>query len=82
MFLEKSKLSGRDFLLFLYFWCNDSSIAQLHVYTGLATHTCVDYSNFLHEIACWKFCQEDKKLGGVGHVIQVDESVISHAKYE
>jgi hypothetical protein len=81
-FLEKSKLCARDFLLCLYFWSNDYTIAQLCTYIGLVKHTCVDYSNFLREISSWKFSQEDRELGGFGHIIQVDESVIYRAKYD
>jgi transposase len=80
-FLEKSKLPARDFLLYLYFFCNDASIQQLSKYMNLSEHTCVDYSNFFREIASWKFMNADKKLGGIGRVVQVDESVIYRPKY-
>ena len=80
-FLERSKINAKDFLLFLYFWSNNSSIGQLHAYTGLSEKTCVEYANFLREIASWKFETEDRKLGGIGHVVQIDESVIYRAKY-
>jgi transposase-like protein len=36
---------------------------------------------FFREIASWKFETQDEKLGGVGHVVQVDESVIYRVKY-
>ena len=45
-FLENSKIKAREFLLFLYHWCNDAGIEQLHTYTGLSRPTCVDYANF------------------------------------
>jgi hypothetical protein len=80
-FLEKSKISAKTFLLFLYFWTNNSSIAQLRTFTALSEKTCVEYANFLREIASWKFENEDRKLGGIGHVVQIDESVIYRAKY-
>lgn len=80
-FLENSKITATEFLLFLYHWCNDASIEQMHTYTGISRQTCVDYANFLREIASWKFENHDAKLGGVGSIVQIDESVIYRAKY-
>jgi transposase-like protein len=80
-FLENSKLSAKKFLLLTYFWSNDAPIKQLSTYTGISKRTCVDFANFLREIASWKFQRRDFKLGGVGKVVQVDESVIYKPKY-
>jgi hypothetical protein len=79
--LEKSKITAREFLLFLYHWCNESSINQLSTYTGISRSTCVEYADILRDIVSWKFENEDNKLGGPGHIVQVDESVIYKAKY-
>lgn len=65
-FLENSKINAKDFLLFLYFWTNNSSIGQPRAYTGLSEKTCIEYANFLREMALWKFESEDRKLGVLG----------------
>ena len=75
-FLEKAKCSAKDFLRFVYFWACGCGINQLHIFTGISEHTCIDYANFLREVASAKFEIEDRKLGGLGHVVQIDESLI------
>lgn len=80
-FFEKMKCTAKEFILFLYFWVNGSSIDQLVAYTGITKKTAIDYANFLREISSWKFSRDDQKLGGVGHIVQIDESLIYRPKY-
>jgi IS1 family transposase len=80
-FLEKMACTARKFLLFLYFWSSEASIQQLVVYTGISKKTCIDYSSLFRDIPSWKFSVDDQMLGGVGHIVQIDESLIFKPKY-
>jgi hypothetical protein len=80
-FLEKAKCSAREFLQFLYFWAGGCSINQLHIFTGISEHTCIDYASLLRDVASAKFQLEDRKLGGIGSIVQIDESLVRRPKY-
>ena len=79
--LEKAKCSARKFLQFLYLWSSGCTIGQLHLFTGISGHTCIDYANFLREVTSATFELEDRKLGGPGHIVQIDESLVRRPKY-
>jgi hypothetical protein len=80
-FLENMTCTARKFLLYLYFWSNEASIQQLVTYTGISKKTCIDYSSLLRDIPSWKFSVDDQMLGGVGHIVQIDESLLYKPKY-
>jgi transposase-like protein len=80
-FLENSKLSLSHFIWIAYFWASKASMTQICHYLGLSEPTVIDWLNLIREVCSWKLLQLDQKIGGVGHVVQVDESIIYKAKY-
>lgn len=80
-FLEKSKLSLETFVFLIYFWSTKASTSQLCIHLNLSKKTICEWTNFIREVCSWKLMQLDQKIGGIGKVIQVDESLIYKAKY-
>src|SRR5258705_10745445 len=50
----------------------------------MSRNTVADYFSFCREVcvAAVEACHEESKIGGVGHVVQVDESKLGKRKYE
>lgn len=79
------KLSLRQFALVIYCWSMKFTNEQTAIFARVHPNTVVDHYNFLREVCSWTILRDDSlgdmRLGGVGCVVQVDESVVYRAKY-
>uniref|UniRef100_A0A914HGG1 Transposase n=1 Tax=Globodera rostochiensis TaxID=31243 RepID=A0A914HGG1_GLORO len=48
---------------------------------GLSNRTVIDWNNFLREICSQQLLNNPIRLGGVGRVVQIDESLMARRKY-
>lgn len=81
-FLTRSKLSIKEMLLLFYCWSLKLGMEQTFNMLGLSHVTIIDWNNMIREICSAKFAQEtNPQLGGVGRIVQIDESVIYKPKY-
>lgn len=81
-FLTRSKLTLAQSIIYFYLWTLKTPVAQTAVMLGLSEHTVIDWNNLIREICTSTFLHEcTPSLGGPGHVVQIDESVIYRPKY-
>lgn len=78
---QRSKLPPQKILMLLYFWSSKATNSQISTYLKISSTTCVDHLNFIREICSWAMMRVLTKLGGVGKIVQLDESVIYKPKY-
>jgi len=83
-FFENTKLSISIILQLMFlWWCNIGQSDAEHVLgTKFSSKTLVDYLQFFRDICSWKLIEtpELTQIGGPGHIVQVDESVITKRK--
>jgi len=41
---------------------------------GMSKSTVVDWNNFMRDVCVWKISPGDSKIGGVGCIVEIDES--------
>lgn len=80
-FLQNAKLSLREFIWMAYLWAYDTPNKSIGEHLSLSEPTVVDWLNFLREICSWKLLQLNVRIGGLGKIVQIDESLIYKAKY-
>jgi len=73
-----SHLPVKKHMALLYFWSCETSVTH-HV--GVSSATVVQWYQYFRDICSWKLLQTPVILGGVGKVVQIDESVMVRAKY-
>ncbi|XP_068218454.1 uncharacterized protein [Palaemon carinicauda] len=81
-FFEGSHLEERDIILLTCCWvlrwpqyCVELKTEQL------GSHTLVDWYNFCREVCEQVLILDNKKIGGPGHIVEVDESKFGKRKY-
>jgi len=83
-FFHNAKLGWYEIFLLMLMWCCDISVGGMKRLSGInADHTLIDWSQLLRDICSWKLLQVPQltRIGGPGHVVQEDESVITRRKY-
>lgn len=83
-FFSRSHLSFSTIISIIYFWCNDLTVKQTCKMLEIDKKTMVDWFRFCRDIVCWYFENEEisnEKIGGVGKIVEIDESVFSKRKY-
>ena len=79
--MQDSRLSLRHFVLIAYMWSIDSTNTQVVDMLDVEMETLVQYFQYFRDVcSCW-LIQNPPILGGVGMVVQRDESVIAKRKY-
>lgn len=76
-FFEKSKLPLKTWIHVLYLWSKNTSEVDLCHQVGISKNTAVDCYSFLREICKIYFDKHPIRLGGPGHIIQIEESCFS-----
>ncbi|CAF3729211.1 unnamed protein product [Rotaria socialis] len=82
-FFSKSKLELRQVIDLLFYWsqCNDSH-EHLRRHCKFASEsTIVDWKNFMRDICATYFLLHPPTIGGVGHIVEIDESSWTKRKY-
>ena len=83
-FFDKSNMSISKILLFIYLWCKDCNNKFIKEELEIDQKTSVDWSRFCRDIAVYYYENEPvstEKIGGVGKIVEIDESVFSKRKY-
>jgi len=63
-----------------YFWTCETSVTHTTHHVGVSSATVVQWYQYFRDICSWKLLQTPVVLGGVGKVVQIDESVMVRAK--
>ncbi len=80
-FLGNAHVKLDDFIILTYLWGASATAKLTAEVTGLIKPTVIDWFNFLRDL-CAKWMSANRPIvGGVGPVAQIDESVLSKAKY-
>jgi transposase-like protein len=80
-FLENSHLTLPQFIYFIYFWANNVTVTSITEMLGLSERTVIDWCNFTRNV-CSNYLQKHPyTIGGVGHIVEIDESAVSKRKY-
>lgn len=82
-FFANSKLSIRQILDLMYFWSQKlDSHSFLRRHCDFASEsTIVDWKNFVRDICAEYFIKHPQIIGGVGHIVEIDESAWTKRKY-
>lgn len=83
-FFAQSNLTLQQLIFVIYCWCVGMSMSTTTIVIGLAEKTVIDWFNFLREECSAKLVRmpwQDKLIGGVGEIVEVDESVMIKRKY-
>ncbi len=80
-FLEKAHVRLDEFVILTYLWGANASVKLTVEVTGLVKTTVIDWFNFLRDVCANWVRANPPIVGGVGHIVQIDESVVSKAKY-
>ncbi|CAF2044306.1 unnamed protein product [Rotaria magnacalcarata] len=82
-FFSKSKLELHQVVDLLFYWsqCNDSH-EHLRRHCKFASEsTIVDWKNFMRDICATYLLLHPPTIGGVGHIVEIDESSWTKRKY-
>ena len=85
-FFSNTHLSLHQILRAAYYWANHPSSTLTTIQTEASIHsktTIIDYYNYFRDI-CQEWAlriQVNDRLGGLGRIIEIDESKLFHAKY-
>jgi hypothetical protein len=82
-FFGNSLLKKRDILRLVYFWANGITIDQTKQMTGHAENTVARHFRFLREVCVADLINRgaQNKIGGLGVVVEIDESKYGKRKY-
>ena len=80
--------AGRSYLLgmvpsFLYIWARgESTVIKCKTDIGISDPTITDWKNFIRDVCNEMVVVRDPcTIGGVGHTVEIDESLLSKNKY-
>ncbi len=64
-----------------YWWANGASVTRAMHETGHSSRTMVDWYNFPRDVCAQYFLDHPVVVGGVGKVVEIDESKFGKRKY-
>lgn len=81
-FFENSKLPIKEILFFIYFWAYDEcSVKKIKRELSWQTEAIVNWRSYMREICGLKIESLSTMIGGIGHTVQIDESLFVRRKY-
>ncbi len=78
-FLTNSHLKLRDFIMLTYLWSGNSTVKMAGEILHLSKKTIIVWFKLYRNICTKWMATNQPIIGGVGHIVQVDEAVISRA---
>jgi len=78
-FFAGAHLSLHKLLAVVYFWTSDTSVGHCAHHVGVSCATFVQWYQYFRDVCSWKLLSMAIVLGGVGKVVQIDESVMVKA---
>ncbi|GBN97962.1 hypothetical protein AVEN_245103-1 [Araneus ventricosus] len=70
-----------EVLIFTYLWVKKTSNEWIVDEMNVSESTVVDWNSFCREVCVDMIICGSEKLGGVGHVVEIDESKFGKRKY-
>ncbi|XP_029635052.1 uncharacterized protein LOC115210589 [Octopus sinensis] len=80
-YLENSRLKLHDFIHVIYCWGSNLTITGAIAMTGLSKSTVIQWYQYMRDICSNNLINNPYQIGGVGHVVEVDESLMCKRKY-
>ncbi len=80
-FFKGSHLKLNEILELSYWWANGASVTRAMHETGHSSRTVVDWYNFHRDVCAQYFLDHPVVVGGVGKVVEIDESKFGKRKY-
>ena len=82
-FFKKSHLPLKNLVEFLYMWAyGETTVYKCKRELGFADRTITDWKNFIRDVCVEMVAVRDPcVIGGVGHTVEIDESLLSQRKY-
>ena len=77
-FFAKSRLTLQKWLIMLYMWARDYPIKDVAEEVEADASTVVDAFQWFREVCSNELLNTPIKLGGPGHIVQIDESQFRH----
>ncbi len=71
-----------QFISLAYFWSNEIMVKNTVEMTGLSERAVIDLYNFFREVCSFWISRITRPIGGVGHIVQIDETVVSDGSSE
>jgi hypothetical protein len=81
-FFANTKLTLYNCMLLLHLWSNEFTEKLILNQFSFATQTVVDWANYCRELCVIYFDNQNDKIGGVGTIVELDETVIVKRKYD
>lgn len=79
--LEGSKLSFRQIVMFIYCWSSEmTNVKFTEKELDICQETTVDWNNYLREVCAFHLLQNPIIIGGPGTTVEIDESVFTRRK--
>jgi len=79
-FFEKSHLSLQKALDLLYYWSVEMPAQDTQFHVGVDEKTVTDWYNFARDICSEELINNPLRIGGAGHTVAIDESVVAKTK--
>ena len=80
-FYAGSHLEFTEALELTYWWSRGATISNAVQETGQSHTTVVDWYNFHRDVCTQYFIDHPVEIGGVGKIVEVDESKVDSRKY-
>ena len=79
-FWEKSQLPYTDLVLLAYEWAYKTPIYAIMEKTGLASEAVVNWCQLFRDVGSNYLVNNPRQIGGVGHIVQIDETLVAKRK--
>lgn len=79
-FFEKSKLHIHTILQIMFDFVSQTPVTTSANFSGVSTGVAIQWFEYCRDICTSKLLKDKKKLGGTGHIVEVDESLLFKRK--
>jgi transposase-like protein len=79
-FFGESRLTLAQITSVIYMWSIELTSWQIEQHTRVSQPTVVQWLQYLRDECSWDLVQNPRPIGGVGHIVAVDESLVARRK--
>ena len=80
-FFSQVRFAFKSIIILAFVWSANISVGSAHNLLGYRKDVISKYYRYFRDICSWKLLKHDFEIGGEGHIVQIDESVITKRKY-
>ena len=80
-FLANSHILFKEFSQIAYFWAYKIPVINIIEMTGKSNKTIIQWYSYFKDACSYYFEENDHLIGGVGHIVEIDESIFAKRKY-